>query len=132
MPRADRSLLDRLGEPVERDDDVLADLAAALGLDRERDAVAPAPERATRPALSAPDGERVLAERLQQLPRAARATSSAEPSTSASTRSRSAERHRERRAAAAQRRAVEVLERGDGRPLPSTRASASQPAAVSR
>src|SRR5207248_354871 len=46
VPRADLERpLDGLGESVQRDDDVLADLAAALRRHRDRHALAPAPER---------------------------------------------------------------------------------------
>ena len=46
VPRADLERpLDGLRESVQRDDDVLADLAAALRRHRDRHALAPAPER---------------------------------------------------------------------------------------
>ena len=53
-------------EAVERDDDVLADLASALRRDGDRDAVAPAPQRRhlAPAATGACDAERVRAERL--------------------------------------------------------------------
>src|SRR6266496_187659 len=55
-------LVDRFAEPVEGDDDVLAHFAAAGRADRDRDAVAPAPELGDGWALGADDVERVLAE----------------------------------------------------------------------
>ena len=60
--------LDRLGQAVDGNHDVLADLAATLGGDGDRDAVAPAPEAGD---LAAPIGyvkaDRVLVEHLDQL-----------------------------------------------------------------
>ena len=49
VPPADlERLLDRLAKTIERDDDVLAHLAAALGGDGDRDSVPPAPQRSDR------------------------------------------------------------------------------------
>src|SRR5207244_8765179 len=59
-----------VAQAVERDGDVLAERAAALREDRERDAAAPAPElRDVRRRLGRVHGDSVLGERLLQLAR---------------------------------------------------------------
>src|SRR3954469_9534277 len=69
VPGADgQRLADRLGEALDGHDDVLADLPAALRADRERDAVAPAPQRVDLArGARRDDRQRSLAERLHQL-----------------------------------------------------------------
>ena len=61
-------LLDRLAEPVERHCNVLARLAAALGIDDERQAVAPAPQRGDLlRRLGGVERQRVLAEQVEHV-----------------------------------------------------------------
>ena len=69
VPAADlRRRVDRLREALERNDDILAGLPAAGGAHRERDAVAPAPERVDlRGRRGRVHGERVLAEDVGEL-----------------------------------------------------------------
>ncbi len=61
-------LLGGFGEPVDRDDDVLAELAAPTGADRVVDAVAPAPELGDGAGIGrSVDGERAVGEDVDQL-----------------------------------------------------------------
>ena len=104
---------DRLGEPVERDDDVLAHLASALRADRERHAVPPAPERAICRCVAAL--RREAPSPSARAARRARAASAADPSASAITRNPApAERAREGARRRGRARPVEVLQRGAG------------------
>ena len=74
VARAERArLADEVGQALDRDGDVLAELAAVLGRDRGRDAVAPAPQR-TRVGRGGgdEDGARALRQDLAQRLGAAR------------------------------------------------------------